>query len=416
MITADGGYRNAEVVPYKSTYTDPALDNYIPRPAALEALSATLRTRLSSDVAERLEAQVSEAIAGEITLERADVMRELGLALERERGTAPEVIAELRTTVASELANVGHAVTHVIVIRYTGNDIVEHARDSWSPDLVAQVETDLLADAGVADRAALYSLDDTALWQAVGPHAAAVPVEANWPLFIIYTSGSTGKPKGVVHTHGGWLSGITHTLRTVFNANQDDCLYVIGDPGWITGQSYLIAAPLAFGMSTMIAEGSPLFPHAGRFASIIERNNVTIFKAGSTFLKAVMTDPASTQEMSRYDMSSLKVGTFCAEPVSPTVQQFAMDNICSHYINSYWATEHGGIVFSCPWGDFKPLEADAKTWPLPWIQAQVRVAEATTDSVLSANGEKQRPVRKASWSLPSPTRISREPSGVMATT
>ena len=115
----------------------------------------------------------------------------------------------------------------------------------------------------------------------------------------------------------------------------------------------------------MIAEGSPLFPHAGRFASIIERNNVTIFKAGSTFLKAVMTDPASTQEMSRYDMSSLKVGTFCAEPVSPTVQQFAMDNICSHYINSYWATEHGGIVFSCPWGDFKPLEADAKTWPLP---------------------------------------------------
>ena len=61
--------------------------------------------------------------------------------------------------------------------------------------------------------------------------------------------------------------------------------------------------------------------------------------------------------MSRYDMSSLKAGTFCAEPVSPAVQQFAMDNICSHYINSYWATEHGGIVFSCPWGDFKPLQA-----------------------------------------------------------
>ena len=101
-------------------------------------------------------------------------------------------------------------------------------------------------------------------------------------------------------------------MWTVFNANQDDCLYVIGDPGWITGQSYLIAAPLAFGMSTVIAEGSPLFPHAGRFASIIERNQVTLFKAGSTFLKAVMTDPASTREMSRYDMSTLsKVGTFC---------------------------------------------------------------------------------------------------------
>ena len=88
VITADGGYRNAEVVSYKSTYADPALDNYVPRPAALKALSETLQARLPADVAERLESQVAEAVSGEITLERADVMRELGLALERERGTA----------------------------------------------------------------------------------------------------------------------------------------------------------------------------------------------------------------------------------------------------------------------------------------------------------------------------------------
>ena len=81
----------------------------------------------------------------------------------------------------------------------------------------------------------------------------AGPPTAESPAIIMYTSGSTGKPKGVVPTHGGWLSGITHTMRTVFNANQDDCLYVIGDPGWITGQSYLIAAPLAFGMSTVLS-------------------------------------------------------------------------------------------------------------------------------------------------------------------
>ena len=145
VITADGGYRNAEVVSYKSTYADPALDNYVPRPAALKALSETLQSRLPADVAERLESQVAEAVSGEITLERADVMRELGLALERERGTAPEIIAELRTTVASELANVGHAVSHVIVVRYTGNDIVKHSRDSWSHDLVADVEAEMLA-------------------------------------------------------------------------------------------------------------------------------------------------------------------------------------------------------------------------------------------------------------------------------
>ncbi len=377
VITADGGYRNAEVVPYKSTYTDPALDNYIPRPAALATLAETLRARLPEAVASRLESRVSESIAGEITLERADLMRELGAALESERDTAPEIIAELRTSVASALARVSHTVSQVIVVRYTGNDIVEHARDQWSHDLVSAELIELLAQLEVQDKEALLALDAQSFWRAVAGDTPAVPVEANWPLFIIYTSGSTGKPKGVVHCHGGWLSGITHTLRTVFAATPDDCLYVIGDPGWITGQSYLIAAPLSFGMTTVIAEGSPLFPHAGRFASIIERNGVTLFKAGSTFLKAVMTDPASTQEMSRYDMSSLKVGTFCAEPVSPAVQKFAMENICARYINSYWATEHGGIVFSCPAGDYKPLAPDAKTWPLPWVQAEVRIATDT---------------------------------------
>jgi acrylyl-CoA reductase (NADPH)/3-hydroxypropionyl-CoA dehydratase/3-hydroxypropionyl-CoA synthetase len=170
---------------------------------------------------------------------------------------------------------------------------------------------------------------------------------------------------------------------------------VVGDPGWITGQSYLIAAPLSVGMCTIISEGSPLFPHAGRFASIIERHGATIFKAGSTFLKAVMTDPASIEDMAAYDMSGVKVATFCAEPVSPAVQQFAMDRICPRYINSYWATEHGGMVFSCPWGDIKPLAADAKTWPLPWIQAQVRIAEdGAAEDRLAPSRES---VKRANW-------------------
>ena len=229
----------------------------------------------------------------------------------------------------------------------------------------------------VSGAGALEALSDRELWRALNSVRPAEPVDAEWPLFIIYTSGSTGKPKGVVHTHGGWLAGIAHSLRTVFAAQDDDRLYVIGDPGWITGQAYLIAAPLALGISTVIAEGSPLFPHAGRFASIIERHRATIFKAGSTFLKAVMSDPASVRDLSGYDLRSLKVATFCAEPVSPAVQQFAMQHLCERYINSYWATEHGGMVFSCPWGDFKDLQADTKTWPLPWIEAEVRIA---TDS------------------------------------
>mgnify|MGYP006278592721 FL=1 len=385
VVTADGGYRNAEVVPYKETFTDAALDNFIPLPAALDALEEVLTGLDSGETAARLGSAVRESLTGEITVERSDVMRELGRALEQEADLDAEKTAEVRTSVARRLAEVQHIVEQVVVIRYTGQEIVVQPRDRWSPELVAEATERVLERAreegfDVAGKDDLLALDDAALYRALCASHPALPVEADWPLFIIYTSGSTGKPKGVVHTHGGWLAGISHTMRMVFDVGDDDRLYVIADPGWITGQSYLIAAPLATGITSIVAEGSPLFPHAGRFSSIIARHGATLFKAGSTFLKAVMTDPASTEDMSACDMSRLKAATFCAEPVSPAVQKFAMERICDHYLNSYWATEHGGIVFSCPWGGFKPLAPDAKTWPLPWIDAEVRIATETDQS------------------------------------
>ncbi|MEE4300073.1 MAG: AMP-binding protein [Pseudomonadales bacterium] len=383
VVTADGGYRNAEVVPYKEAYTDQALDNYVPRPAALAALAEALEPFALGATGSTLEASVADALAGEITLERSDVMRELGRALES-ADLAPERKAEIRTSVARRLAAVQHIVEQVVVVRYTGQDIVEQARDRWSTELVDAARERVLAAArgaglDVADEAGLLALEGEELWRALNAAQPALPVEADWPLFVIYTSGSTGKPKGVVHTHGGWLSGIAHSMRVVFDVGEDDRLWVIADPGWITGQAYQIAAPLAVGITSIVAEGSPLFPHAGRFTSIIERHGVTLFKAGSTFLKAVMTDPAALEDMLGHDTSGLKVGTFCAEPVSPAVQQFAMESVCPHYVNSYWATEHGGIVFSCPWGGFKKLAPDAKTWPLPWIDADVRIATETDE-------------------------------------
>ncbi len=379
VVTADGGYRNAEVVPYKESFTDQALDNFVPLGAALAALDEVLGEYELGDLGKRLYDAVAKALTGEITIERGDVMRELGRSLSAESSVDAEQSAEIRTGVARRLADVGHIVERVVVVRYTGQEIVEQSRDQWSDELVATATERVLERArksgfDVSSVDELLQLDDAALWQALVASHPAVPVDADWPLFIIYTSGSTGKPKGVVHTHGGWLAGIAHTMRTVFDAQEDDRIYVIADPGWITGQSYLIAAPLAVGITSIVAEGSPLFPHAGRFSSIIARRGATIFKAGSTFLKAVMTDPSSTADMSAFDMDGLKAATFCAEPVSPAVQQFAMEKVCDHYINSYWATEHGGIVFSCPWGGYKPLAPDAKTWPLPWIDAEVRVA------------------------------------------
>lgn len=375
VITADGGYRNAEMVPFKSQYTDPALDNYIPADKGIKALAAVLASNDELTDASSITEQIRAALHGEITVERADVMRELGICLSQRAHLPADVAAKLRTDVAIALANVRHNIEKVIVVRYTGQEVVSYERDIDATECLNNTRNACLTDIGIASFDTLDEDSDQHFWSVVNSIQGAEALEANWPLFIIYTSGSTGKPKGVVHTHGGWLAGVTHSMGAVFNATSDDTLYVIGDPGWITGQSYLIAAPLAVGMTTVVCEGSPLFPNAGRFASTIERHQVTLFKAGSTFLKAVMTDPASTNEMAAHDMSSLRTATFCAEPVSPAVQQFAMNNICARYINSYWATEHGGIVFSCPEGDYKDLRADAKTWALPWIQAQVRVAE-----------------------------------------
>ncbi len=399
VVTADGGYRNAEIVPYKETYTDPALDNFVPLRTALAALTEVLDDLDLGELGARLQTAVESGLAGEITIERSDVMRELGHALAAETDLTPERTASIRTTVARRLADTGHTVETVVVVRYTGQEIVEQPRDQWSNALVAEATENVLEQARaagfeVSDMDALLALNDRDLWRALCASHPPLPVPADWPLFVIYTSGSTGKPKGVVHTHGGWLSGVAHTMRKVFGTEADDRLYVIADPGWITGQSYLISAPLALGITSIVHEGSPLFPHAGRFSSIIERHGATIFKAGSTFLKAVMTDPASTEDMAAYDMSGLKVATFCAEPVSPAVQQFAMDRVCGRYINSYWATEHGGMVFSCPWGQIKPLAADARTWALPWIDAEVRVAEETDEEGqatkwrVAAEGEK----------------------------
>ncbi len=401
VVTADGGYRNAEVVPYKEKFTDLALDNFIPRVTALAALTDTLSTfELPPDLKARLQKKVEDALTGEITLERSDVMRELGRALDREEDLASEQKADVRTSVARALADATHAVETVVVIRYTGQEIVKQSRDQWSHELVAKAAERLVESARRIGVDEVSSVDDIRklegrdLWQALNASHPATPVDADWPLFIIYTSGSTGKPKGVVHTHGGWLAGISHTMRVVFDAGPEDRLYTIADPGWITGQSYLIGAPLAVGITSIVHEGSPLFPHAGRFSSIIDRHGATIFKAGSTFLKSVMTDPESTHDMTAYDMSRLKAATFCAEPVSPAVQEFAMDKVCPRYINSYWATEHGGIVFTCPWGDLKPLEPDAKTWPLPWIDAEVRVAEERDENGKATKWRKAEPGEK----------------------
>lgn len=380
VITSDGSYRNAQVAPFKEDYTDKALDNYIPLEVALEITAAKLKAlkvspKVSSAIIEKIKSNLKE----EITTERADVMRAVGQALSHLRGLSIQEKSKIRVELAKALVDSPPRVKAVIVVKHTGQDITwRKERDKWSHELLSQASKTILANAkkagvAVSSEKELLALDTERFIKAIYASSVCEIVDAEYPLFFIYTSGSTGKPKGVVHVHGGYASGVAHTMKVSFDARAGkDVIYVIADPGWITGQSYMIAGSLLSRVTSVVCEGSPLFPSAGRYASTIERYGVTIFKAGVTFLKSVMSNPQNTEEVTQYRMNSLRVATFCAEPCSPAVQEFGMKIMTRQYINSYWATEHGGMVWTHFYGnpDF-PLNPDTHTYPLPYIFGDV---------------------------------------------
>ena len=385
VVTCDGSYRNAQVAAFKNAYTDPALDNYVPVATALATLAGA-DLGLTAEDAAAIEETVAATLKGEVTVERSDVMRGVGRALAElgERGRiSPAEAARVRIAIASSLVTLPPRVEAVIVVRHTDQPglIWRPERDRWAHELTDAAAARLLEGAraagfAVASEAELLALPDRDFVRAVWASSKPLPVDAEYPLFFIYTSGSTGKPKGIVHVHGGYGAGVAHTMKVSFDARPGDTMYVVADPGWITGQSYMIAAALTSRVTTIISEGSPVFPHAGRFAAMIERHRVNIFKAGVTFLKSVMSDPQNVRDLARYDMSSLRVATFCAEPTSPPVQAFGMEHVTPRYINSYWATEHGGIAWTHFHGnDDFPLRADAHAYPLPWIVGDVWVEE-----------------------------------------
>ena len=414
VITADGGYRNAQIVPFKTAYTDPALDDYVPLTAARAVVSATLHgLAISAPRVATLLAAIDETLAGEITVQRSDVMRGVGRALQTLSAAHDFSAGEasrVRTAIAAALVSVPPRVDAVVVVRHSGiDDIVwREERDRWSHELTDAALDRMLVAArhigiDVQSEAELLALPDTTFVRAIWASSAPAPLDAEFPLFFIYTSGSTGKPKGVVHVHGGYTAGIAYSMRVAFDAQAGDVMYVVADPGWITGQSYMISAALTTRVTSVFTEGAPTFPHAGRFASIIERHKVSIFKAGVTFLKSIMQDGQNSEDVKRYDLSTLRVCTFCAEPTSPSVQQFGMDLLAPWYINSYWATEHGGIAWTHFYGnaDF-PLRADAHTYPLPWIMGDVWMERTPDDAAADAplapyrrSGDDGVPMRRA---------------------
>ncbi len=196
----------------------------------------------------------------------------------------------------------------------------------------------------------------------------ATQMDSEDMLFILYTSGSTGKPKGVVHTCGGYMVYTSYSFRNVFQYQDGDVYWCTADVGWITGHSYIIYGPLLSGATTLMSEGVPTFPDAGRFWHICEKHKVNQFYTAPTAIRALMAQ--GDHWPSHYDLTNLKVLGTVGEPINEEAWHWYNEKIgkgkCP-IVDTWWQTETGGIMISGI-GGHSPQKPTHAGYPLPGIQ------------------------------------------------
>jgi acetyl-CoA synthetase len=197
---------------------------------------------------------------------------------------------------------------------------------------------------------------------------AATSMQSEDELFVLYTSGSTGQPKGVVHTTAGYMVYAEYTFRNVFQYVPHDVYWCTADIGWITGHSYIIYGPLLAGATTLMFEGVPTFPDAGRFWEVVEKHKVTLFYTAPTAIRALQACDIGL--VNKYDLSSLRVLGSVGEPINDEAWEWYHQNIgkgnCP-IVDTWWQTETGGIMIS-PLANITKLKPSFATLPLPGIQ------------------------------------------------
>lgn len=224
-------------------------------------------------------------------------------------------------------------VQSVVVIKNSGNAVGwDDSRDSWYHQAMAEAETECEPE-----------------W-----------MDAEDPLFILYTSGSTGKPKGLLHTTGGYLLYAAITHKYIFDYQEGEIYWCTADIGWITGHSYMIYGPLCNGATTLLFEGVPTYPDAGRFWQVVDKHQVNIFYTAPTALRALMA--LGNQYLESSHRSSLRILGSVGEPINPEAWEWYYDLVgkgnCP-VVDTWWQTETGGILITPLPGatDLKPSSA-----------------------------------------------------------
>jgi acetyl-CoA synthetase len=236
-------------------------------------------------------------------------------------------------------------VEHVIVFKRTGHDVhMEPDRDYWWHDLMALPIASTKAETEVMD--------------------------AEDPLFILYTSGTTGKPKGILHTHGGYQLYTSTTLKWVFDLKDDDRWWCAADPGWITGHSYIVYAPLILGVTSFMYEGAPTHPYPNRWWKLVEYYGITVMYTAPTAIRGLMRFGSAWPN--RHDLSSLRLLGSVGEPINPEAWKWYYEVIGKSrcpIMDTWWQTETGGFMITpLP---VTPLKPGSATRPFPGIEVDV---------------------------------------------
>jgi acetyl-CoA synthetase len=233
----------------------------------------------------------------------------------------------------------------IVVVRNTGADVpMTDGRDLYYDEAIADASEDCPAE----------------------------PLDAEHPLYVLYTSGSTAKPKGILHTTGGYLTGVAWTTKHVFDMKPDeDVWWCSADVGWVTGHSYIVYGPLMNGMTSVMYEGAPDYPHKGIWWELCERYGVTIFYTAPTAIRACM--KWGVEHPQKHDLSKLRLLGTVGEPINPKAWLWYWKVIGSGrcpIVDTWWQTETGNIMISSLPG-VTAAKPGSATKPLPGVDAAV---------------------------------------------
>ena len=287
------------------------------------------------------------------------------------RGTKAVPLKQIADEAMAASAKEGVTVKDCVVVERVGqktgfNRPMESGRDHWWSELMAKAEVGCEPE-----------------W-----------MDAEDPLFILYTSGSTGKPKGVLHTTGGYMVFAALTHKYIFDYHSGDVYWCTADIGWVTGHSYIVYGPLLNGAQTLMFEGVPTYPDAGRFWEIVDKWKVNLFYTAPTAIRAVMAH--GDEHVTKHNRNSLRLLGTVGEPINPEAWRWYNEVVGQErcpIVDTWWQTETGGILLT-------PLPGAIPTKPgsatLPFFGVQPAVIDDSGQE-LTGNDVAGRLVIKAPW-------------------